>query len=200
MECLGYIVDLVHHLLDLRSPFCSTKNHPMIPNVNAAGRHKPVQAQHLPPLGSTSPASLLLFEVFLKGQLTELFGALPALKHFDHLWSFHQLCRALDCTKEAVDREVWPMRARLATEEDWPQLRQIWREHHHLVEMVDETSQVVAWEKPSQSALKLVDHVDPFFPLPSRSRIGASWTNDDDWAWPLIPPHLEIGHLPGSAG
>eukprot|EP00913_Durusdinium_trenchii_P021746 g20432.t1 len=93
--------------------------------------------------------------VFLKGQLTELFGALPALKHFDHLWSFHQLCRALDCTKEAVDREVWPMRARLATEEDWPQLRQIWREHHHLVEMVDETSQVVITGPPAWLALLL---------------------------------------------
>eukprot|EP00435_Cladocopium_sp_Y103_P029707 s1039_g7.t1 len=94
--------------------------------------------------------------VFLKGRLSELFGAsLPGALDAQ-MSTLTDLAAALcreDRTSEGSLGPVSGALARLAEESDWPKLREMWAEHHHLLEMVHETSCFVLLGPPAWAAV-----------------------------------------------
>lgn len=91
--------------------------------------------------------------VFLKGRLSEVFGRAPVLDA--------QMATVSDLVRALEPSEVSPelpdgsrsLSARHANEGDWQDLREMWMNHHHLIEMVDETSRFVLLGPPCWAAL-----------------------------------------------
>lgn len=81
--------------------------------------------------------------MFLKGQLSELLGVLPGL--LDPESSTMKELAALKAQRGGAER----IQTRMAREADWLELREIWMHHHHLIEMVGETSRVVLTGPPA---------------------------------------------------
>ncbi|CAJ1427158.1 unnamed protein product [Effrenium voratum] len=88
---------------------------------------------------------------FLQGQLSELFG-----RPFGDLGAttLAQLAALLRSEAEAP-KGGCRLSARRAEPEDWPEVQDIWREHHHLVEMVGHLSRLALLGPPAWLAAAL---------------------------------------------
>ena len=91
--------------------------------------------------------------VFLKGRLSEVFGRVPALD--TQTATVSDLVRALEPSEASPElpHGSRSLSARHANEGDWQDLREMWMNHHHLIEMVDETSRFVLLGPPCWAAL-----------------------------------------------
>eukprot|EP00438_Fugacium_kawagutii_P027375 Skav211471 [mRNA] locus=scaffold1118:57574:78397:- [translate_table: standard] len=94
--------------------------------------------------------------VFLKGHLSELFGSRVAGVLDGQMSTLADLIGTL-CgdQRPAVAQKAAceEYTARLAEDNDWPKLQELWTKHHHLIEMVWETSWFVFFGPPAWLAL-----------------------------------------------